>query len=112
MEIYCEEVRDLLAKDSSKKLAIRDHKDSGVYVEDLASFVVKNADDLDKIMTSGNRHREPLVPPHPEFGSSPCSILSCQAFSCFLLLLAYPLSAGARSPAIVLCRQDGTNGHE
>lgn len=58
LEIYCEEVRDLLAKDSSKKLAIRDHKDSGVYVEDLASFVVKGADDLDKIMTSGNRHRE------------------------------------------------------
>lgn len=57
MEIYCEEVRDLLAKDIGKKLAIRDHKDSGVYVEDLASFVVKNADDLDKIMTTGNRHR-------------------------------------------------------
>lgn len=33
MEIYMEDIRDLLSKDSSRKLKLRNHPDSGVYVE-------------------------------------------------------------------------------
>ena len=30
----------------------------GVYVQDLSSFVVKNADEMDKVMSRGNKNRE------------------------------------------------------
>ena len=42
LEIYCESVRDV-----------------GVYVKDLSTVMVKCADDMDKIMTTGNSHRAP-----------------------------------------------------
>ena len=47
-------MRDLL-KDPTKKLKIRERPDIGVYVQDLSSFVVKNADEMDKLMSIGNK---------------------------------------------------------
>lgn len=40
LEIYNEEIRDLLSKNGSQKLELKD-KDTGVYVKDLSTFVVK-----------------------------------------------------------------------
>ena len=58
LEIYNENVRDLLGKDKNKPTPeIRERADIGVYVQDLISCVVKTPDQMDKIMTSGNRHR-------------------------------------------------------
>eukprot|EP00040_Diaphanoeca_grandis_P018619 m.97925 g.97925 ORF g.97925 m.97925 type:complete len:721 (+) comp27023_c0_seq1:270-2432(+) len=57
LEIYCEDVRDLLGKDQTKKLQVKGHGDKGIYVQDLSSFVCKNADDMDRIMTKGNSNR-------------------------------------------------------
>lgn len=48
MEIYNEEVRDLLAKETKKSLEVKERADIGVYVKDLSGYVVNNADDLDK----------------------------------------------------------------
>lgn len=42
LEIYNEEIRDLLSKDPKNSLEIRENIDSGAYVKDLTSFVVKN----------------------------------------------------------------------
>lgn len=42
LEIYNEEIRDLLAKDPKSGLELKENLDSGVYVKDLTSFVVKN----------------------------------------------------------------------
>jgi hypothetical protein len=42
LEIYNEEIRDLLFKNGQKKLELKD-KDTGVYVKDLSTFVVKTA---------------------------------------------------------------------
>jgi kinesin family protein 3/17 len=58
LEIYNEEVRDLLVKDQKTRLEVRERSDIGVYVKDLSAFVVNNADDLDKIMTIGKNNRE------------------------------------------------------
>ena len=41
LEIYQEEIRDLLAKDQTKHLELRERPDTGVYVKDLSSFVCK-----------------------------------------------------------------------
>lgn len=56
LELYNEEVRDLLSKTHLKKLDIRERADVGVYVKDLSSFVVKNADEMDKLMSIGNKN--------------------------------------------------------
>lgn len=57
LEIYCEDVRDLLGANQKKKLQVKERPDVGVYVKDLSAFVVRNADDMDKIMSKGNVNR-------------------------------------------------------
>ncbi|KAL5011393.1 hypothetical protein ScPMuIL_009944 [Solemya velum] len=57
LEIYNEEVRDLLGKDQAHRLEVKERPDIGVYVKDLSAFVVNNADDMDRIMTLGNKNR-------------------------------------------------------
>uniref|UniRef100_A0A914UXR3 Kinesin motor domain-containing protein n=2 Tax=Plectus sambesii TaxID=2011161 RepID=A0A914UXR3_9BILA len=57
LEIYNEEIRDLLAKDQSHHLEIKERPDVGVYVKDLSSVTVGGADEMDKIMTLGNKNR-------------------------------------------------------
>ncbi|GIX91327.1 kinesin-like protein KIF3A [Caerostris extrusa] len=57
LEIYNEEVRDLLGKDQSVRLEVKERPDIGVFVKNLTGVVVKNADDLDRIMTLGSKNR-------------------------------------------------------
>lgn len=57
LEIYREELRDLLAPDNGKKLALKENADSGVYVRDLSSFVAKNVEELEHVLNAGNRAR-------------------------------------------------------
>lgn len=56
LEIYQEEIRDLLSKNGSKKLELKD-KDTGVYVKDLSTFVVKTPADLMDVFNEGNINR-------------------------------------------------------
>uniref|UniRef100_A0A671PJC6 Kinesin-like protein n=1 Tax=Sinocyclocheilus anshuiensis TaxID=1608454 RepID=A0A671PJC6_9TELE len=57
LEIYQEEVRDLLTKDHSKKLELKESADSGVYIKDLSSFVTKNVKEIEHVMNVGNQTR-------------------------------------------------------
>ncbi|KAK5917162.1 hypothetical protein CgunFtcFv8_012073 [Champsocephalus gunnari] len=57
MEIYQEEVRDLLCKDNNKKLELKENPDSGVYVRGLSSVVTKNATEIEHVMNIGNQSR-------------------------------------------------------
>lgn len=57
LEIYQEEIRDLLAKDHSKKLELKESADSGVYIKDLSSFVTKNVKEIEHVMNVGNQTR-------------------------------------------------------
>lgn len=58
LEIYNEEIRDLLGKDVTKKLDIREDPKSGIFVKDLNIFQMKNTKDLESELTRGfnNRH--------------------------------------------------------
>uniref|UniRef100_A0A3P9ICR5 Kinesin motor domain-containing protein n=1 Tax=Oryzias latipes TaxID=8090 RepID=A0A3P9ICR5_ORYLA len=58
LEIYNEEVRDLLGKDQMKRLEVKESPDRGVFVKDLSRFGVNKADDMNKIMTVGNKNRK------------------------------------------------------
>ncbi|CAK9301838.1 unnamed protein product [Gordionus sp. m RMFG-2023] len=56
LEIYNEEVRDLLNKDD-KKLEVVERPEIGVYVKNLLSFPVNSAEEMRKLMNLGNKIR-------------------------------------------------------
>ena len=57
MELYKEDIRDLLSKNPKNKLEIKEKPDTGVYVKDLCSFVVKNTKEILEIMYTGRGNR-------------------------------------------------------
>lgn len=57
LEIYQEEIRDLLSKDQSKRLELKERPDTGVYVKDLSSFVTKSVREIEHVMNVGNQNR-------------------------------------------------------
>lgn len=57
MEIYNEEIRDLLSKNPKQKLELKDHPDGGVYVKDLTVMIVKGVRDLQQVMEVGQKNR-------------------------------------------------------
>lgn len=57
LEIYQEEIRDLLAKDQNKKLELKENPETGVYIKDLSSFVTKNVKEIEHVMNLGNQTR-------------------------------------------------------
>uniref|UniRef100_A0A1I8A0S6 Kinesin-like protein n=1 Tax=Steinernema glaseri TaxID=37863 RepID=A0A1I8A0S6_9BILA len=58
LEIYNEEVRDLLGKDKLQKLEIKEHAEKGVYVAGLSMHVCHDVATCEKLMSTGfnNRH--------------------------------------------------------
>lgn len=52
------QIRDLLKKDQNIRLEVKERPDTGVYVKDLSEFTVHNADDMDRMMTYGNKNRK------------------------------------------------------
>lgn len=57
LEIYNEEIRDLLSKNGTSKLDLKE-KEGTVYVKDLSTFVVKSPENMMEIFNEGqlNRH--------------------------------------------------------
>lgn len=56
-EIYNEEIRDLLSKNKDQCLEVKERPDVGVYVKDLSVYIANNADDMENIMSLGNKNR-------------------------------------------------------
>lgn len=56
IELYLEDVRDLLAKDC-KKLTIRGQELNGFYIPEMTSVVCKSAAEMVRVMRAGNRNR-------------------------------------------------------
>lgn len=57
LEIYMEELRDLLKPNSTKSLELREHEQNGVYVPNLHSVLCKNVDEMLNVMAHGNKNR-------------------------------------------------------
>lgn len=57
LEIYNEEVRDLLSKDPKNKLELKEDVDRGVYVKDLTSYVVKGVQEMENVLLAGKKNR-------------------------------------------------------
>jgi kinesin family protein 3/17 len=57
LEIYNEEVRDLLSKDPKNRLEIKEDVERGVYVKDLTSYVVKGVTEMENVLLAGKKNR-------------------------------------------------------
>lgn len=58
LEIYQEEIRDLLdGKDSKKRLELKERPDIGVYVKELSSFVTKSVAEVEQLLSVGHSNR-------------------------------------------------------
>ncbi|XP_063957027.1 kinesin-like protein KIF17 isoform X1 [Lytechinus pictus] len=57
LEIYNEEIRDLLGKDAKARLELKEHPDRGVYVKDLTMHIVHNTRECEQIMELGWKNR-------------------------------------------------------
>lgn len=58
LEIYNEDVRDLLGKNHRQKLDLKEDPQKGIYVKDLSCYVVKSVKEIEKVMNSGKANRE------------------------------------------------------
>ncbi|MBN3325855.1 KIF17 protein, partial [Atractosteus spatula] len=57
LEIYNEEIRDLLGNDTKQKLELKEHPEWGVYVRDLSMHVVHSVGECERIMDQGWKNR-------------------------------------------------------
>jgi len=56
-EIYNEEIRDLLSEKPQKSLELKESVDSGIYVKNLKSIVVKSVAEIDNVLQKGKQNR-------------------------------------------------------
>ncbi|KAM3140267.1 hypothetical protein pb186bvf_007623 [Paramecium bursaria] len=57
LELYNEEVRDLLSKNYKNRLEIRENPDTGVYVKDLSKFMIESSTELREKLVHGKENR-------------------------------------------------------
>lgn len=57
LEIYNEEIRDLLVRDSRYKPEIKEHPDKGIYVKGLSNITVDSYTDMQEILETGGKNR-------------------------------------------------------
>ena len=57
LEIYNEEIRDLLSKNPKNKLDLHEKTESGVYVKDLSYFAVKGVEEINDVLKIGMKNR-------------------------------------------------------
>ncbi|KTF77872.1 hypothetical protein cypCar_00049130 [Cyprinus carpio] len=101
MEIYNEKVRDLLdPKGSRQSLKVREHKVLGPYVDGLSQLAVMNFEDIESLMSEGNKSRTVAATNMNEESSR-----SHAVFSVIVTQTLYDLQSGvsaARLPLVFI----------
>ena len=57
LEIYNEDIRDLLSKNSKEKLQLKEDPHRGVFVKDLTEVTVGSVEEIDEVMRAGYENR-------------------------------------------------------
>ncbi|KAI6206711.1 hypothetical protein M3Y94_00943400 [Aphelenchoides besseyi] len=57
LEIYQDQIRDLLSRDQKKRLELKERPDRGVYVDGIESFITKSIQEIRHVQTVGNSNR-------------------------------------------------------
>ena len=92
LEIYNEEIRDLLSKDPEKHLDLREDADHSVYVKDLTTVTVKTATDMVGLVAEKSVYLSKL----PQRGPSTPPLLCC-AVNLHAVTSLEPLSGAGRN---------------
>lgn len=58
IEIYNEEIRDLLGPNPDQNLELKENKDKGVFVKDLTILTVLSIEEIEAVMNQGNSLRK------------------------------------------------------
>lgn len=58
LEIYNEDIRDLLSKNVDSKLELKEDPNRGLFVKDLSQFIVKTIAEIEKLMHQGSGNRK------------------------------------------------------
>ncbi|VDK75753.1 unnamed protein product [Dibothriocephalus latus] len=85
LEIYNEEVRDLLGKNQQTKLDVKERPDCGVYVKDLSTVMVHSPNEMEKVMCLGNKNRSTAATNMNEHSSRSHAIFTVTVECCELL---------------------------
>jgi len=67
LEIYNEEIRDLLSEDPETSLELKEDKDSGVYVKNLSSHEVMSVAEIEHVLQKGKNNRSTSSRSHSIF---------------------------------------------
>lgn len=57
LEVYNEEIHDLLSSDIRMRYELKEYPDKGIFVKDLTMSIVKSIAELEKLMTIGSKNR-------------------------------------------------------
>ncbi|KAL7301089.1 hypothetical protein TKK_0006357 [Trichogramma kaykai] len=57
LEIYQEEIRDLLHQDQNLRFELKEKPEVGVFVKDLSNSICKSSEEIQQLMKSGNQNR-------------------------------------------------------
>lgn len=79
LEIYNEEIRDLLGKNQNKRLEVHESPDVGVYVKDLTQQVCKNVGEIQQTQIRGSRNRS--------VGATAMNAVSSRSHSIFTIIV-------------------------
>lgn len=79
LELYNEEVVDLLSGDRKQKLQIHEDKDKGVFVKDLSNFPVKTVADMNRKLVEGSKSRH--------VGTTEMNSVSSRSHSIFIVII-------------------------
>lgn len=79
LEIYKENIRDLLSSNPKNKLIMHEKPDSGVYVKDLSSFICKSSDEMQSVQNTGRKNKS--------MGETKMNARSSRSHSVFTLTL-------------------------
>lgn len=79
LELYNEEVVDLLSGNRKQKLQIHEDKDKGVFVKDLSEYGVKTVADMNKKLIEGSKSRH--------VGTTEMNSVSSRSHSIFIVIV-------------------------
>lgn len=79
LEIYKENIRDLLSSNPKNKLIMHEKPDSGVYVKDLSSFICKSFEEMQAVQDTGRKNKS--------MGETKMNARSSRSHSVFTLTL-------------------------
>ena len=98
LEVYLDDVFDLLAKEGRRKVDIKESKEKGVYVKDLSEYSVNSVADMMKVLKAGTKQRRVGATKMNEGSSRSHSILTITVETSEMLPLPSTTPTSVSSP--------------